>query len=55
MAVPDAHGRVVAWLMTTCGIVVQEVAFSNDSEPGTYLAFGCMDNPDFWYKVSVTW
>ena len=30
------------------------MAFFNDPEPGTYLAFGRMDNPDFWYEFSVT-
>ena len=47
-------GRVVVRLMTACGVIEQEVAFFSDSEPGTYLAFGRMDNPDFWYEVSVT-
>ena len=55
MALPDAHGRVVAQLMTACGVAVEEVAFFSDPEPGTYLAFGRMDNPDFWYELSVTW
>ena len=36
-------------------VAVEEVAFFNDSEPGTHLAFGRMDNPDFWYEVSVIW
>ena len=55
MAVPDAQGRVVARLTAACGVAVEEVAFFNDSEPGTYLSFGCMDNPEFWHEVSVTW
>ena len=46
--VPDAQGSVVARLVTACGVAVEEVAFFNDSEPGTHLAFGHMDNPDFW-------
>ena len=41
--------------MTACGVAVVEVAFFNDPEPGTHLAFVRMDNPDFWYEFSVTW
>ena len=55
MAVPDAHGRVVARLMTARRVVVEGVAFFNDSKLGTYLAFGRMDDPGFWYEFSVTW
>ena len=55
MAVPDAHGRVVARLMTARRVAVEEVAFFDDSKLGTYLAFGRMDNPGFWYEFSVTW
>ena len=40
--------------MTTCGVAVEEVAFFSDSEPGTYMSSGRMDNPDFWHEVSVT-
>ena len=54
MAFPDAHGRVVARL-TMCGAAVEEVAFFNDSRPGTCLASGHKDNPVFWYEVSITW
>ena len=45
----------MARLTTACGVAVEEVAFFNDSEPGTYLSLGRMDNPDFWHEVSVTW
>ena len=45
---------MVARLVTACGVAVEEVAFFNDSEPGTHLAFGQMDDPDFWYEDSVT-
>ena len=55
MAVPDAQGRVVARLMTACGVAVEEVAFFNNLEPGTYLILGCMDDPDVWHEVSDTW
>ena len=55
MAVPDAHGRVVARLMTARRVPVEEVAFFNDSKLGTYLAFGRMDNSGFLYEFSVTW
>ena len=47
MALPDARGRVVARLVTACGVAVEEVAFFHDSESGTYLAFGRKDNPGF--------
>ena len=44
----------MARLVTACGVAVEEVAFFNDSEPCTHLAFGHMDDPDFWYEDSVT-
>ena len=41
--------------MTASGVAAEEVAFFNDSKPGSYLTFDRMDNPDFWYEHSVTW
>ena len=34
---------------------MEEVAFFSDPETGTCLAFGRMDNLDFWYELSATW
>ena len=41
--------------MTACGVAMEEVVFFSDTKPGTYLAFGRMDDPDFWFEFSVTW
>ena len=55
MAVPDVQGRVLARLMTACGVAVEEVEFFNDSRPGIYVALWIIPDVSSGHFSAPTW